>query len=304
MVLINCLAMALFGSKYDYFLGYALSGGGAKGFAHLGALKVLEKCGLKPDVISGTSAGALAGVLYADGYHPDEITELFTRREFREFIEFTIPKTGLFKSTGLHGFLKKNLRARRFEDLEMPFYVITTDWNNARTAIFSEGDDLIDSVVASCSVPVVFNHQEINGKPYVDGGLLKNFPVSIIRRQCRYIIGVNVSAMIPVDEKNNIRTMIERTFNLMSNSNTIIDKSYCDILIEVKGIEKYGMFNLANMNTISEIGYHRAAIKMSEKESWRIVDKCHRHYIRRAKVQKKFEYIRQRIQQSTETNIL
>ena len=63
--------MALFGNNYDYFLGYALSGGGAKGFAHLGALRVLEKCELKPDIIAGTSAGALAGVFYADGYHPE-----------------------------------------------------------------------------------------------------------------------------------------------------------------------------------------------------------------------------------------
>ena len=102
--------MGVFGKGYDHYLGYALSGGGAKGFAHLGALKVLEKCGLKPDVIVGTSAGALAGVFYADGYHPDEILELFRKREFKEFVEFTIPKAGFLKSTGLHAFLKKNCR--------------------------------------------------------------------------------------------------------------------------------------------------------------------------------------------------
>lgn len=89
--------MAIFGKGYDYFLGYALSGGGAKGFAHLGALKVLEKYGLKPDVIAGTSAGALAGVFYADGYHPDEIAELFRKREFKEFVELAIPKSGFLK---------------------------------------------------------------------------------------------------------------------------------------------------------------------------------------------------------------
>src|SRR5690554_4826593 len=102
--------MALFGKSYDNFLGYALSGGGAKGFAHLGSLKMLEKCGLKPDIIAGTSAGALAGVLYADGFQPDEIIELFKKKEFKEFVEFSIPKTGFLKSTGLHEFLKKNLR--------------------------------------------------------------------------------------------------------------------------------------------------------------------------------------------------
>ena len=221
---------------------------------------------------------------------------MFIKKEFRQFVEFSIPKTGLFKSTGLHGFLKKNLRSKRFEDLNIPFYVITTDWNKARTAIFSEGDDLIDAVVASCSVPVVFTPQYINGKPYVDGGLLKNLPVSVIRRKSRYVIGVNVSTMIPPAEKDNIRTMMERTFNLMSNSNTIIDKSYCDILIEVKGMEKYKMFDLTNMSAISDLGYHYTALKKKKKDSWKIVNKCHRHYIREKKVKNKIEYLRKKIQ--------
>lgn len=270
--------MALFSKSYDNFLGYALSGGGAKGFAHLGSLKVLEKCGLKPDVIAGTSAGSIVGVLYADGYHPEEIVELFKKREFKDFLEFSISKAGLLKSSRLHDFLKNNLRAKCFEELKTPLYVIATDWNKARTVAFSKGDNLIDAVVASCSVPVIFSPQYIQGDPYVDGGLLKNFPVSVIRKQCKYVIGVNVSLMIPVSEKYNIRTMTERTFNLMSNSNTLFDKSYCDILIEAKGINRYPMFDLNNIDTIFEAGYHYAAIRMSEKESWEIVEKCHKYY--------------------------
>lgn len=270
--------MAIFGKSYEYYLGYALSGGGAKGFAHLGALKVLEMYGLKPDVIAGTSAGALAGVLYADGYHPDEIVDLFRKREFKEFVAFTFPRTGFLKSTGLHTFLKKNLRARHFEELQIPFYAVATDWERARTVIFSSGDNLVDAVVASCSVPIVFNPQMIDGVPYVDGGILKNFPVSVIRKKSRYVIGVNVSLMIPPVEKDNLRTMMERTFNLMSNANTLIDKSYCDILIEATGLEKFFMFDLHNQNLIMEAGYHAASLKMSDKESLEIVRRCHRHY--------------------------
>lgn len=286
--------MAIFSKSYDHFLGYALSGGGAKGFAHLGALKVLEKCGLKPDVIAGTSAGALAGVFYADGYHPDEIVELFRKKEFREFVELTIPTTGFFKSTGLHNFLKKNLRATRFEELRIPFYVVTTDWNRASTVTFSNGDDLVDAVVASCSVPIVFHPQMIHDVPYVDGGLLKNFPVSVIRKKCKYVIGVNVSLILPPPEKHNIRRMLERTFNLMSNSNTLIDKAYCDILIETKGIEKYSMFDLQNQLKIMEAGYHYAALTMSKDESWEVVRKCHRHYALTRKIREQLNWIRRR----------
>jgi len=88
----KCFIMAFFDKNYNHFLGYALSGGGAKGFAHLGALLVLEKCGLKPDIISGTSAGALAGVFYADGFHPNEIAELFRKRNSESLLNLLFLK--------------------------------------------------------------------------------------------------------------------------------------------------------------------------------------------------------------------
>ncbi|NLX67498.1 MAG: patatin-like phospholipase family protein [Bacteroidales bacterium] len=288
--------MAIFSKSYDHFLGYALSGGGAKGFAHLGALKVLEEYGLKPDVIAGTSAGSLAGVFYADGFHPDEIVELFHKKEFREFVELALPTAGFFKSTGLHDFLKKNLRAKSFEELQIPFHVVTTDWEKASTVVFSNGDDLVDAVVASCSIPIVFHPQIIHDVPYVDGGLLKNFPVSVIRESCKYVIGVNVSLILPPPEKNNIRKMLERAFNLMSNSNTFIDKTYCDILIETKGIEKYSMFDLQNQSKIMEAGYHYAVEKMRDEKSWEIVRKCHRHYALTKKVRDQIQRIRKNLE--------
>ena len=94
-----------------YKLGLALSGGGAKGFAHIGVFKLLEECGLKPDIIVGTSAGALMGALFADGYTPDEIKDLFTGREFSEFAQLQIPKSGLFDSKRFRYFLRRHLRA-------------------------------------------------------------------------------------------------------------------------------------------------------------------------------------------------
>jgi NTE family protein len=154
---------------------------------------------------------------------------------------------------------------------------------------FSNGDDLVDAVVASCSIPIIFYPQLIHGVPYVDGGLLKNFPVSVIRKKCKNVIGINVSLIIPPSEKNNIRTMLERTFNLMSNANTLFDKTYCDILIETKGIEKYSMFNLHNQETIMEAGYHYASMVMSEKRSLELVKKCHRHDELTEKVRSKLQ---------------
>ena len=98
-----------------YKLGLALSGGGAKGFAHIGVFRLLEECGLKPDIIVGTSVGSLMGALFADGYTSDEIKELFTGREFSEFAQLQIPKSGLFYSKRFRYFIRRHLRAKKFE---------------------------------------------------------------------------------------------------------------------------------------------------------------------------------------------
>ena len=270
--------MAIFGKGYKYHLGYALSGGGAKGFAHLGALKVIEENNLKPDIIAGTSAGALAGVFYADGFAPDEIKELFDKKEFREFVSISVPKKGIFKSTGLTKFLKKNLRSKSVEELQIPLRVVASDWEKASTVVFARGKNLVEAVVASCSVPVVFNPQYIDERPFVDGGLLKNFPVSIIREECKFVLGVNVSMIVPTLEKPSIISTTERTFNIMANSNSLIDRKLCDILIEVPGLHKFGMFTLQNTDTIVENGYNAAAEIFKKEKTKKIVDRCLRYY--------------------------
>jgi NTE family protein len=269
--------MSILTPTHQHHLGYALSGGGARGFAHLGVLKALDENGLKPDIIAGTSAGALAGVFYADGFHPEEVYELFRKKDFIQFIEVSLPKSGFFKSSGLQKFLKNNLRAKSFEELKIPFISVATDWVNAKTAAFSQGKNLVECVVASCSVPIDFQPQYIDGVPYVDGGMFKNFPVSIIRKACKYVIGVNVSQIIPFTEKPNIRNMTQRAFAIMVNSNTHIDRKLCDILIEPRGINKLTMFDLNHIEKVGKIGYLSAVKKMQEENSKHVIKRCLRY---------------------------
>lgn len=259
--------MIFFNFLKKYNIGYALGGGGARGFAHLGALKALEERNLKPDIIAGTSAGALAGVLYADGFTPDEILDMFKHITFKQFVEFTFPTTGLFRPTGLHSFLKKNLRSRTFEQLQIPFTAVATDWKKAVTVNFSEGDKLIESVVASCCVPLIFSPINIDGQDYVDGGIFKNLPASTIREQCNVLFGVNVTLIMPPEDKNNLKYFAERTFTMMAISNTLADKKLCDVLIEAEGLEKYWMFDLSHIDKIFEVGYKSAVEKLKEKKA-------------------------------------
>jgi NTE family protein len=250
-------------AEKKYKLGLALSGGGARGFAHPGALKAIEDSGQKPEIIAGTSAGALAGALYADGYTPEEIIELFVNKDFKEFAEIQIPKIAIFGTGGFRKFLKKHLRAKTFEDLSIPLKVVTTDLDDGKSVTFHKGP-LIEPIIASCSIPIIFNPVIIEGINYVDGGLFKNFPVSEIRSECEKIIGVNVSPLVPKKYNKTIMHIAERSFHYMSRNNTLLDRQLCDILIEMKDLVYYNTFDLVSAEKIFKIGYDYAQKALSQ----------------------------------------
>jgi NTE family protein len=259
---------------YSYNLGYALSGGGARGYAHLGVLSALDAYGVKPQIIAGTSVGSLTGVLYADGYSPEEILEISANINFKKLVEITKPTSGFLKTSGIANFLSKHLRAKSFEELKIPFVAVATDMYNSTTHTFSEGKNLVEAVVASCSIPILFEPQKINGKYYSDGGIFKNLPVSVIRDQCRYVIASNVSLMQKLPEPLTMRSIVEHTFKMMSNANVLEDSKLCDILIEVHGLKHTKMFDLDNKDRLVEIGKDAATIKLNEKDAKKILSNC------------------------------
>ena len=237
-----------------YRLGLVLSGGGARGFAHPGALKAIEDFGLRPEIICGTSSGALAGVLYADGYTPEEIIRLFVGKEFREFVSFQVPLMGVFSIAGFRSFLKKQLRAKNFEELKIPVKIVATNFDEGKTAVFDQGP-ILDALVASCSIPIIFNPVVINGVSYVDGGVFQNFPVSPIRSLCNKIVGVNVSPSVPRKYSKTIMHIAERSFHYMSRNNTLLDRTLCDVLIEITDLVYFRTFDLVNSEKIFKMGY-------------------------------------------------
>jgi NTE family protein len=243
--------------KKPYKIGLALSGGGAKGFAHIGVLKLLEEYGIKPDIIAGTSVGALIGSLYADGYSAGEIKSLFSGREFTEFARFQIPKSGLFNSSRFSLFMEQHLRAGTFEELQIPLIVVATDLDNGKSHAFTSGP-IADTVRASCSIPIIFSPVRINEIHYVDGGLFHNFPVSFIREQCELVIGVNVGLYIPHNYSQNLYSIAERSYHYLFKANTNDDRRNCDILIETEEFSQYKMFDLKNVDRIAHMGYTTA----------------------------------------------
>lgn len=246
--------------KRPYRIGVALSGGGARGFAHAGALKAIEEFGLKPDIIAGVSAGAVAAVLYASGIPADEIMSRFTSK-FTDYCKLSIKDGGgIFKLTGMEKFLEKNTGVKNIEDLKIPTYIGVTNFDSGQHEEFHSGP-LGKCVCASCSIPIVFNPVTINGVNYVDGGVLRNLPAWAIRDKCDYLIGVNCSPLTNHKVKKSMFDIAMRTYNLMAKSNQDSDMRSCDLVIITPDLAKYQVFNLKDIEKVYRSGYaagHRA----------------------------------------------
>jgi NTE family protein len=200
-------------SEEKYNIGLVLSGGGARGFAHLGVLQALNEAGIFPDIISGTSAGALAGVLYCDGNSPREILKIMKKISRLDYMRPTLPRDGLLQISGITKLLETNLRAKKFEDLKIPLIVTATDLNHGKAVCFSNGD-LITTIIASSSIPVLFKPVIINKIYYVDGGVLDNLPIKPIENKCHRIIGSFVNPVGYEASTSGLIKIAVRTFML------------------------------------------------------------------------------------------
>jgi NTE family protein len=264
-IIINYLKLPVAKRNKKYKIGLVLSGGGAKGFAHVGALKALNEAGIFPDVISGVSAGAIAGALYADHHSPEEIMLLFSERKIYKYIEFIIPKRGLLKMTGLTKIISRSLRSKTFKDLSIPLFVAATDLNNGKSVYFNKGD-LLKSVLASATVPVLFPPMKIEDTVYVDGGVLNNFPVDPIENKCSYILGIHVNPFGYLEEFNSIISVAERSFHLSFSTHLNSRKKKCDIFIEPSGLEKYRLMDVSKIEDIYKLGYMETKRILSENK--------------------------------------
>lgn len=244
-------------TEKKYPLGLALSGGSVKGFAHLGVMTYLEEVGLRPDILAGTSAGSIMATFYAAGYAPEEIFEIFSKGGFLQMTSFAGTGGGLFSTTNFYKHLRKNLRYKRLEDLPTPVRIVATDLDAGEQRVFTEGP-LAKIILASCSVPILFQPVEIDGHTYVDGGLFRNFPVTVIREDCQTVIGMNLGPVHEGPTEKAFKAIANRTWELVFRQNTAPDREACDYLLETTEVTKFGMFDLNAVETLRTIGYELA----------------------------------------------
>lgn len=241
-------------------IGLALSGGGALGFAHIGALQALEEHGVKPDFISGSSMGAIIGAIYCAGYSPAKIMRIIQAEKLYKLDKLMSPnlnfkQKGLSSHATLRATLKELIPHDCFDSLEIPFAVCVTNITSGIYEYYYSGKGIVDYVVASASIPGVFDPVVIKNTTYVDGGVLNNLPAEILHQKgCDYIIGVDVLPFLPV-EKKSILDITLWSIRLMQHSNTQNGIKYCNWLIESNAIEKYNEFEFDKYKEIYQYGY-------------------------------------------------
>lgn len=236
-------------------IGIALSGGGVKGFAHLGVLQALKEKGIEADILGGISAGAIVGSFIAAGKSPKEVMEQINENDFFDFAKVTIPDRGLFTLDNMTENLEKSLGVKTFEELKIPFYVGAANLDKARMEYFSQGE-LIKIIQASSSIPVLFSPVKINGELYVDGGLFENLPVSPLLNKCDKIIAVNVMPISFKEKMESISDIAIRTFQIKTVANSLELKEKADIYIEPTGIGKYNILNTKYSQELYDLGYN------------------------------------------------
>lgn len=249
--------------SYKYNIGFALSGGFIKGFAHLGIMQALFEESIRPDIISGVSAGALAGAFIADGYEPYKVVEVFQRQKFNQLTSFARSVSGLLKMDEFVDFIRSHLSTTKIEELKIPLVITASDLDHGVSVEFREGD-LCKCISASCCMPILFSPIVIDGVNYVDGGVFKNLPVSTIREECKRIVAVNVSPIQATEYKKNIISIGVRCYNYMFRANTIHEKEIADILIEAHNLDVFSNTELEKAGEIFEQGYNQAKEQLKE----------------------------------------
>jgi NTE family protein len=205
-------------------IGLALGAGGAKGLCHIAFLKVLDELGIRPDVIVGTSIGAIIGAFYAAGLTAAELEEELRKNIFKDLskmaLDFSLfSSSGMLKGKGVEEFLRLALPVQTFEELRIPLKVVATDFWKREEVVFDSGD-LISAIRASSSMPVVFEPVLLRGTVLIDGGAVNPLPYDLIQSECDLTIAIDVSGVKeqPIDLVPNMLESVLSTFQIMQAS--------------------------------------------------------------------------------------
>jgi len=244
-------------------LGLCLSGGGAIGFAHIGVLQALLENNIQPDVVSGTSMGAIVGTMYAAGMTPQEMLHIIKEDKLYLVSKLMTFKASFWKSGfSTHGtvraLIKEVIPHNSFEKLPKKLMICVTNMNTMQWEIKQKGRNLCSWVSASASIPGVFEAYQKDGVFYLDGAVLNNMPAQPLKPLCRAVIGVDVLPFMPPGEMKRPMDAIQCALRGIEHVNSLEGRGLCDHLIEPKAVAKYHEFRYDAYENIYKIGYKEA----------------------------------------------
>jgi NTE family protein len=263
--LLLLLSLPLAGEAEKKGVGVVLSGGAARGFAHLGALQALEDYGIVPSHVSGSSMGAVLGAIYAAGVPVHQIYS-FAREQHYLLLYRPSLNGALFRTTFLQKMLDHLIpQHNTFESLQKKMYVCITNLNTAAYEIVSSGS-LKDKIIASASIPFIFEPSIIGNFTYVDGGLANNLPVEPLLNTCKYTIGISVNSVSDTLNQKDVEGIggVHRAITMVVVENEKQRRHLCNFFIEIEQAGKLGLLDFSRIEEFYAIGYH-ATVEYIEK---------------------------------------
>lgn len=234
-------------------IGLAFGSGGARGFAHLGAIKVLKDEGIPIDFIAGSSMGALVGCFYAAGLDIDRLYKLAKVFRRKYYLDFTVPKMGFIAGKRVKELIRIFTHGKNIEDLEIPMKVVATDLMTGEKVLFDRGS-IADAVRASISIPGIFVPEKLNGRLLVDGGVVDRVPVSVVKEMgADIVIAIDVSQVKINTEITSIYDVIMQSLDIMQMELVANREIVSDIMIKPR-VEMFNSRAFTNIEEIIHIG--------------------------------------------------
>ncbi|WP_281975622.1 patatin-like phospholipase family protein [Halobacillus litoralis] len=236
-------------------IGLALGSGGARGFSHLGVLKVLQDHDISVDMIAGSSMGALVGSFFAAGQKIDDLYKLAFTFKRKYYLDFTVPKMGFIQGKRIKEYIRLFTFGKNLEDFELPMSIVATDLYGGAKKVFTTGP-ASEAVRASIAIPGIFVPEKIDGRLYIDGGVMDRVPVSVAKGMgADFVIAVDCAHFDADPNINTIYDVITQSIDIMQDELATVMgvSSDTDVMIR-PDVSKYSSRAFTNIEEIVRAG--------------------------------------------------
>jgi NTE family protein len=243
-----------------------LGSGGARGYAHIGVIEVLEQQGIRPDFIVGTSAGSIVGSIYASGKSATELRDIALKLKANDVRDVSVSLKGFFDGKKVEDYINQQVHNTPLQKLKIPMYVVATELKAGSKTVFNYGNTG-QAVRASTSIPSMFVPTKIRDVEYVDGGLVSPVPVDVARDLgADIVIAVDILAQPIHTETTNVWGLFNQNINIMQGRLAEEELKDADVVIQPDLREKAHIFDVKGREMTMQAGIDAAQAKLSDIE--------------------------------------